>query len=275
MKFSKKHPYLFWELMVLTLLFCSLLFVSFLSILGVNIDLINAILSYILMVSLSMMIFLPIIIFMICGKNLSLEMYDNLANEIMNDNKFNISILIFCLAFVIEIVFCALFDKYLYIFFGNFGEVVFLILMSCALLFVYELNIKYTIRKFYKVKDAQQYCELIQASDSDFLDRLDEKCTLAVLDIDDECNDKILSFLYNAMNFKGLIKDNKLKVYKVDDEFISKNYNFKITHGLLILCILPDDLNISDKNELIELFSNYRNNILFSYESVINILADN
>ena len=269
MKFHKKHPYLFWELIGLAVLFIDfLLIVCFFGLLDLKGDAVYATIVFTAIFAGFIILLSPAIIFIRHRKSASSIRYYNFADAIIFEKKSDVlkAVLVFIISLLVFIAVAG--------FMCYTGFVIFIPLAIYAAAAVYIPWKKYTLSKFYKVKNAEKYCELICADDSDFLDRLDKEYTLTVFNIGNKPDAELLNFLYNAMNFKGFIKDNKLRIYILDNAFISKTYSFKTEPNLSLLCILPDDLNLSDKNELSKLF-NYRTSALFDkYEAVIHILIE-
>lgn len=208
----------------------------------------------------------PMIVFIKRRKSKSSIKYDNFAEAIIFEKKSDVLKAI--PIFIISLLVCVAVIGFM----CYTGFVIFAPLGFYTAAAVYVPWRKHTLSKFYKVKNAEKYCEIICDDGSDFLDRLDTEYTLTAFNIGNKPNDEPLNFLYNAMNFKGFIKDNKLRIYILDNAFINKNYSFKTNSNLSLLCILPDDLNLSDKNELSKLFYNRTNTILGSYETVIHTL---
>lgn len=267
MKFSQRHPYLFWELIGLAVLFIDfVLIVCFFGLLNLKGDAVYATIVFTAIFAGAIMFLSPIIIFFRRRKFESSIRYDNFAEAIIFEKKSDVWKAI--PVFIISLLVCVAVIGFM----CYTGFVIFAPLGVYAAAAVYIPWRKYMLSKFYKIKNAEKYCEIICADGSDFLDRLDKEYTLTAFNIGNKPNDELLNFLYNAMNFKGFIKDNKLRIYILDNAFISKNYSFKTNPNLSLLCILPDDLNLSDKNELSKLFYNRTNTIFDSYETVIHTL---
>lgn len=264
MKFVKKHPYLFYELIGFAVLFVDFVFLVICSLLGAENDAVFAIIVITAIFASSIIFISPAIIFIRRRKSESLK-YDNLADAIIfkkSDGwKASLAMIISLIVFLVVTGFIC-----------YTGFVILTPIGIYAAAAVYIPWKRHYLSKFYKVKNAEKYCEIICADGSDFLDRLDKKYTLTAINIGNKPNNELLNFLYNAMNFKGFIKDKKLRVYILDNAFISKNYSFKTNPELSLLCIIPDDLNLSDKNELSEMFNNRTNTIFDSYETVIHTL---
>lgn len=270
MKFSQKHPYLYWELIGLAVLFIDfVLIVCCFGFLNLKNDVVYATIVFNAIFAGVIMFLSPIIIFFRRRKSESTIRYDNFAEAIIFEKKSDVWKAI--PVFIISLLVCVAVIGFM----CYTGLVVFVPLGFYAAAAVYMPWRKYMLSKFYKIKNAEKYCEIIRADGSDFLDRLDKEYTLTAFNIGNKPNDELLNFLYNAMNFKGFIKDNKLKIYILDNAFIRKNYSFKTNPKLSLLCILPDDLNLSDKNELSKLFNNRTNTIFDSYETVIHTLIEN
>ena len=266
MKFSKRHPYLFWELIGLAVLFFDFIFVVCMVFLDLEGDAVYATIVFTAIFAGFIIFLSPVIIFIRRRKSVSSIRYDNFADAIIFEKKSDVwkAVLVFIISLLVFIAVAG--------FMCYTGFVIFIPLAIYAAAAIYIPWRKYTLSKFYKVKNAERYCEIIRADDSDFLNRLDKKYTLTAFNIGNKPNAELLNFLYNAMNFKGFIKDNKLRIYILDNAFISKTYNFKTDPNLSLLCILPDDLNLSDKNELSKLFNNRTSAMFDSYETAIHIL---
>lgn len=270
MKFSQKHPYLFWELIGLAVLFIDfVLIVCCFGLLNLKNDVVYATIVFTAIFAGFIMFLSPIIIFFRRRKSESTIRYDNFAEAIIFEKKSDVWKAI--PVFIISLLVCVAVIGFM----CYTGLVVLVPLGFYAAAAVCMPWRKYMLSKFYKVKNAEKYCEIIRADGSDFFDRLDKEYTLTAFNIGNKPNDELLNFLYNAMNFKGFIKDNKLRIYILDNAFIRKNYSFKTNPKLSLLCILPGDLNISDKNELSRLFNNRTNTIFNSYEKVIHTLIEN
>lgn len=263
MKFHKKHPYLFWELIGLAVLFVDFIFMVCMVFLDLEGDAVYATIAFTTIFAGFIILLSPAIIFIKRRKSEDSIRYDNFAEEITFEKNSDgwKAVLVFIISLLVFIAVAG--------FMCYTGFVILIPLAVYAAVAVYIPWRKHTLSKFYKVKNAERYCEIIRADDSDFLDRLDKEYTLTALNVGNKPNAELLNFLYNTMNFKGFIKDNKLRIYIFDNNFIRKAYS-----NLSLLCILPEDLNLSDKNELSKLFHNRTNTIFDSYEAVMHALIE-
>lgn len=169
MKFHKKHPYLFWELIGLAVLFIDfLLIVCFFGLLDLKGDAVYATIVFTAIFAGIIMFLSPAIIFIRHRKSASSIRYDNFADAIIFEKKSDVlkAVLVFIISLLVFIAVAG--------FMCYTGFVIFIPLAIYAAAAVYIPWKKYTLSKFYKVKNAEKYCELICADGSDFLDRLDK-----------------------------------------------------------------------------------------------------
>lgn len=264
MKFPEKHPYLFWELIGFGVIFVDFIFLVFMALLDLKGDTVYLTIVMTAIIGSSIIFLSPAVIFL-KRREYKRSGFDNRIEMIMIQKKSG--------AFLAVFVIIAMFLVFLIVvgFSCYTGFVIFAplgIYPSAIIYFSYKKYIRY---KFYKVKNTRKYYQFITVDDSNFLDTLDKNYTIALYDTSYQPSDEVLDFLYNALNFRGLIKYNKLLVYTICNDRLSEKYNLKTTENLNLFCVLPETLNISDKKELDEVF---RKHILPNYDDSINFLLE-
>ncbi len=111
---------------------------------------------------------------------------------------------------------------------------------------IYILWKKYILSKFYKVKNAEENCEIIEVKDLSFLDILYKSSAITYFK---KPEPEMLCFLYNRLNNKELLKDEKLKIYTLTSVEIKEKYNIDMaSRKKFLMCVLPEDLNIENND---------------------------
>lgn len=264
MTFSEKHPYLFWELIGFLVLFADFVFLAVCAVLDFKNDAVYATIVF-TAIGAGFIIFLSPAIIFLKRRGYKRSRFDNNIEIIMMRKESRAFLLTFVIiAMLLAFLIVAGISCYTgFVIFAPLG-----VYPSAIIYFSYK---KYIRHKFYKVKNARKYCEFIVADDDNFFDIIDKNYTITLSDNYRIPSDELLDFLYNALNYRGLIKYNKLVIYTIDNACLSEKYSFETTEYLNLFCVVPEDLNISDKKELDEIFKKH---MLLSYDDTIHFLLE-
>lgn len=250
MKFREKHPYLFWELIGLAVLFIDfLILIVFVVLLGEETDAVFATVVFTAIFAGFILFLSPAIVYIKRknSKNSLKARLDRFAvNLCTRNHKYVVKTLFVCLLALFAFIIVAGIFCYL-------GWAVFAPLGIYAGAVIYIAWEKHILSEFYKVENAEQYCELITVEDTAFFDNINKKETLTSI-IFDLPEPEFLNFIYNRLNFQEVLKDKKLKIYVVNAECLNKKYSFKTDPDLCLLCIMREDLNVLDSKSIDSLY---------------------
>lgn len=244
MKFVRKHPLLFCELLGFALLIID--FIYMLNVIfGADSDNINyPFFVFTALGGIFLMALSPLVV-LICHNNKDYAVhFDRIImqlNSVRNGYKSE-AIIAFAMVAIVIFSFFAM-----YIVGENvniiLGIAIF-ILSFYLTAFVFNLYKKWIVSKFYKVKNGEQKFELIKVEDLSFLDELYKDSALTFAE---DPNPLFLNFIYNWLNNKDVLKDEIVKIYTLTGRDIKEKYNVELHNDKdFIMCIMLKDLNFNE-----------------------------
>lgn len=127
------------------------------------------------------------------------------------------------------------------------GIIIFAIcLVLLAILFITRK--KLILSSFYKVKDANEKCNIIKVNDLSILEKLYNESALTTMSAENLIEPNYLDIIYNWLNNLGTIKNEKLDIYTFTGKEIKEKYGFNVGNKINVVCIPLGQLNVNDEN---------------------------
>lgn len=121
------------------------------------------------------------------------------------------------------------------------------IIISLALLIILAIIRKKIIKSsFYKIKDVEQRCKVIEVRNLTTLKFLYETSALTIIE---KPEPRLLNILYNWLNNMQAIAVEELPIYTFEAKKLKEEFNYSgIPDKYKIICISSKDLNLNDDN---------------------------